>query len=336
MLGVTSLPDGWTIRRPTLDDVPLILPMVQAATLAAIGYVDFSVEEVREALTTPNTDLARDSWLAFDPAGELKGWAYPDNPAAGLREFIEVYVHPDGGDPARRPLLDLLLARVAVRARDFGHDPITVRAGAVPTETAWVQALTATGFTFIKRYVRMTRSLAALPASAPPEGVVVRPVDAADDVEMRRFHAVVEEAFVDSQDHEPVDYAAWRTRIAALPSVSFDEWFVAEVDGAWAGVLQSADQGPDEGWVKMLAVRRRYRRRGVGGALLRRAFAAYAANGRTAAGLGVDLANPTAPASLYHAVGLTPSHQADMYERQLAAAGQGVEVRVGRERNSAT
>ena len=41
-------------------------------------------------------------------------------------------------------------------------------------------------------------------------------------------------------------------------------------------------------------------------------------------------------ASLYRAVGLTPSHQADMYERQLAAAGQGVEVRVGRERSSAT
>jgi ribosomal protein S18 acetylase RimI-like enzyme len=324
MRGVTSFPEGWTTRRPTLDDVDVIFELVKASDVAAIGYVDFSTDDVREALTNPNTDPEQDCWLAFDPDGRLMGWAYPDNPSAGPRDFIEVYVHPDGGEPALRPLLELLLARVAERAASFGHDPITARAGAIPTETDWVSALTGAGFTFVKRYARMTRVLGDVDRAVPvpPSGVVVRAVNAEDDAEMRRFHAVLQEAFADTLDHDPIEYPQWRAKIASLPSVDFDEWFVAEVDGEWAGVLQSADPGAEsnEAWVKMLAVQRAYRRRGVGAALLRHAFAAYARKGRTSVGLGVDLANPTAPASLYRAVGLEPVYQADMFERELAAA----------------
>jgi hypothetical protein len=97
----------------------------------------------------------------------------------------------------------------------------------VPTETDYVAALTDAGFTFVKRYARMTRSLAGVSPTppAPPEGVLVRRVDPADDAEMRRFHALVEEAFVDSLDHDPIAYDAWRTRLAKLPSVPFGEWF---------------------------------------------------------------------------------------------------------------
>jgi ribosomal protein S18 acetylase RimI-like enzyme len=58
----------------------------------------------------------------------------------------------------------------------------------------------------------------------------------------------------------------------------------------------------------------------VGEALLRRAFATYAAKGRTHAGLGVDLANPTEAARLYRAVGMTPMYEANIYQRTVAAA----------------
>ncbi|MFI7597148.1 GNAT family N-acetyltransferase [Actinoplanes sp. NPDC049681] len=90
-------------------------------------------------------------------------------------------------------------------------------------------------------------------------------------------------------------------------------------DGAWAGVLQSSDSnaGDRSGWVRALAVLRAYRRRGVGEALLRRAFAAYAGKRRTAAGLGVDLANPTRAARLYRAVGMHPLYEANIYQRVI-------------------
>lgn len=313
---------AWATRRPTLADVPAILAVVHASDIASIGEPDFSAQDVRAALTAPNSDPTRDSWLAVDGSGEVLGWAYVDNPSGGQRDFVEVYVLPDRGEPVRRPLLDLLVARVAQRATGFGFATMTARAGAVPTETAWVAALRAAGFDFVKRYARMSRPLhdVAPTAPTPPDGVVLRPVRADDAADLRRFHQVVETAFVDSLDHQPTGYDDWLA--TAMPDRTGDEWFVAEVDGQVAGVLQSADQSLDqnEGWVKALAVLAEYRSRGVGTALLRRAFAAYAAKGRTSAGLGVDLANPTRPARLYRAVGLTPRYEADIYQREVAAA----------------
>jgi mycothiol synthase len=317
---VNSLPDGWSTRRPTLDDIPPILKLAHASDVAAVGEPDFTAEEVREALTGPNTDMAADCWLALDENEEIVGWAYPDNSTGGDRDFIEVYVWPQRGEPALRPLLDLMLARVAERAVLFGHDPYVVRAGAIPTETAWISVLTDAGFTFRKQHARMQMSLDGVPATAPepPAGVTIRPVRADDDADLRRFHAVIEEAFQDS-DHRATDYETWRAQFGAESTLSFDEWFVGEVDGRFAGVLQSSDAMAEEGegWVKYLAVLGAYRRRGLGEALLRRAFATYAGKGRTRAGLGVDLANPTEAARLYRAVGMHPLYEADIYQRTV-------------------
>jgi mycothiol synthase len=316
---MTELPPGWSTRRPTLADVPEILALVHASDVAAIGAPDFTAEEVREVLTAPHTDLTRDCWLALDAAGAIVGWAYPNNASGRDRDFIEVYVWPERGVPALRPLLALLLARVAERGREFGHRPYQVRAGAVPTERPWIAALTEAGFAFLKRHARMTLSLKDAPTTAPEPapGVTVRPVRP-DEAELRRFHATIEEAFRDS-DHPATDYETWLARRAQESSIAYDEWFVGEVDGEWAGVLQSSDVGAEDnaGWVRALAVLRPYRRRGVGEALLRRAFAAYAAKGRAEAGLGVDLANPTRAARLYRAVGMRPLYEADIYQRSV-------------------
>ena len=317
---MSELPDGWRTRRPTLEDVPELLRLVHASDLASVGEPDFTTDEVREALTGPHTDPAVDCWVALDADGEIVGWTYPHNATGGDREFIEVYVWPGRGEPALRPLLGLIMGRAAERGAAFGHEPYTVRAGAIPTERAWIATLTEAGFAFLKQHARMTLSLKDVPAN-PPEpapGVTVRPVRADDEAEMRRFHATIEEAFRDS-DHHATDYPTWRARLAAESSLAFDEWFVGEAGGEWAGVLQSSDSGAEDnaGWVRALAVLRPYRRRGVGEALLRRAFAVYAGKGRVEAGLGVDLANPTRAARLYRAVGMRPLYEANIYQRTV-------------------
>ena len=91
---MTALPDGWSTRRPTLADVPEILKLAHASDIAAVGEPDFTADEVRAALTGPNTEPAEDCWLALDEHGEIVGWAYPDNATGGERDFIEVYVWP--------------------------------------------------------------------------------------------------------------------------------------------------------------------------------------------------------------------------------------------------
>src|SRR5207247_292993 len=150
---------------------------------------------------------------------------------------------------------------------------------------------------------------------APPPEVTIRPVRP-DDEEMRAFHRILQDAFRDLPDFLPFDYDTYRRRLAALPSIAWDEWFVAEVDGVRAGILQSADQAieEDEGWVKNLAVAKEYRGRGVGRALLRTAFARYAAKGRTRAGLGLDMTNPTGAYRLYESVGMHAVYETDVFE----------------------
>ncbi|PZF87026.1 GNAT family N-acetyltransferase [Micromonospora deserti] len=318
-----TLPAGWTVHRPTLDDVPAILAVVRAADTFAIGYPDFDAEDVRGALTALNVDPSRDSWVVTDPNGALVAWAILENPTGVGREFVDVFVDPDRGAPVRAPLLARQLDRVAGRAAERGLSSLTVRCAAYPPERRWADELADAGFGFVKRYQVMSRSLAGVPAEPPasPPGVTVRPLRPGDESELRDFHRIYDTAFRDTADYEPLTYDRWRARIGA--DSAWDEWFVAEVDGQPVGVLQSSDQALDrnEGWVKNLAVLPGQRRRGVGAALLSHAFARYAGKGRESAGLGVDLANPTAPLSLYRSVGLCEVRWVDMYELIVPAAG---------------
>ncbi|GAA2523973.1 GNAT family N-acetyltransferase [Pilimelia columellifera] len=331
-----TLPDGWTTRRPTLDDIAAILAVVHASDIASVGYPDFGADEVEEVLRAPNFDPAADSWLAVDPAGEVVAWAYLENPHGADRENVEVYVHPEHGVPAQPPLLDLLLGRVVERAAAAGREQVRVRAGAIPTELRYIALLRSAGFAFVKRYARMARPLTAADARLPdpPPGVLIRPLRSVDDADLRTFFTILDAAFQDTPDYLPQTYQRWRERLAVIAAPEWDEWLVAEVDGVAVGIVQSASDkttnagpGPSdgdarsEGWVRNLAVLREHRGRGVGRALLRHAFAIYAAKGRAWAGLGVDLTNPTRAYDLYTSVGMSASYEADIYERTVSAAG---------------
>ncbi|MEU8259002.1 GNAT family N-acetyltransferase [Micromonospora sp. NPDC048999] len=316
-----TLPAGWTARRPTLDDVPAILKVVHASDVFAVGYPDFDTEDVESALTGPFFDPARDSWLVTDPDGAAVAWTLLNNPTGVGREWVDVLVDPERGADLRAPLLARLLDRVAERAAERGLPALTIRTGVFAPETRWAAELVEAGFTRIKRYIRMTRSLTDLSAEpALPAGVTVRSLRPGDEADLRQFHGIFDTAFRDTPDYEPLGFEAWQERIPSYGKV-WDEWFVAEVDGEPAGALQSSDQAleHDMGWVRTLSVLPEYRRRGVGAALLRRAFAVYAAKGRAAAGLGVDLANPTTPVTLYRSVGLGEVRWTDMYERTVTA-----------------
>lgn len=318
---MAELPPGWTTRRPTMDDVPAILAVVHACDIAAIGYPDFTSDEVVEILQAPNHDPSRDDWLVQDETGRVVAWAVIENPTRGRREQFDLYADPARGLPAYAHLLDQVLARVAERARELGHDEVVLRGGAIASETELIGLLKQNGFQFIKRYARMRRDLSDVePLPDVPDDITIRPLRHDDEAELRVFHAVIDTAFRDTPDHQPADFDTFRSRLEALPGIDWDEWLVASVDGVVVGALMSSRQGAElnEGWVKNLGVAREFRSRGLGRLLLLTAFAVYAAKGRTTVGLGVDLTNPTGAYRLYESVGLTPAYEADVYERVLS------------------
>lgn len=71
------------------------------------------------------------------------------------------------------------------------------------------------------------------------------------------------------------------------------------------------------GYVSALGVRRPWRHRGLGLALLRNALRAFRARGMTRAGLDVDGENLTGAVRLYERAGMHIVKQRDTYEKAL-------------------
>jgi len=155
------------------------------------------------------------------------------------------------------------------------------------------------------------------PAPVWPDGVAVRTIREPEEPEV---HALLEEAFADTHDFRPSpfeEWAAWwgggRKRL--------DLWFAAEADGELVGLAlcdyeRSGSSGL--GWIESLAVRRGWRRRGLGKALLLHAFRALARLGRSAVGLSVQADNPTGAVRLYESVGMRPVSRRVLYEKRLS------------------
>jgi mycothiol synthase len=73
------------------------------------------------------------------------------------------------------------------------------------------------------------------------------------------------------------------------------------------------------GWVDDLAVRRSWRRRGLGMALLHHSFGEFYRRGTRKVALEVDSQNLTGATRLYERAGMHATRQYDVYEKELRA-----------------
>jgi ribosomal protein S18 acetylase RimI-like enzyme len=101
------------------------------------------------------------------------------------------------------------------------------------------------------------------------------------------------------------------------PDLDLDLWWVAW-DGAEVAGSLLAFESPLGGYIDSLFVRRPWRGRGLGRALLREAFAELRRRGFPRACLGVDSENPTGAMGLYGSVGMRPKRGAHLvFEKDL-------------------
>ena len=113
--------------------------------------------------------------------------------------------------------------------------------------------------------------------------------------------------------------SAFRESVTAEDDPEFDRWLFARVDGGRAGICQSSGvyRAEGGGWIRNLGVLSQARGRGVGRFLLEHALAAYAADERRWAGLGVDTENVSGALRLYESVGMRPWTQVDAFRRRV-------------------
>jgi mycothiol synthase len=94
-------------------------------------------------------------------------------------------------------------------------------------------------------------------------------------------------------------------------------WFLAFDGDQLAGVVIGFVRGAETGWVRGLGVRRPWRGRGLGLALLQQAFAAFYGRGLRTVGLGVDAQSPTGATRLYERAGMHVTERYDTMEKIL-------------------
>lgn len=173
------------------------------------------------------------------------------------------------------------------------------------------------------RAVRVFRELrveldAPPPAPEWPDGLRVFPFDPKHDA--LEFHAAQQEAFADHWDYTPLDFESWSK--AHLRSERFDPtlWCVVRAGDEIAAGTICTGETYGGGWVHALFTRRRWRKQGVGAALLEDSFGRFWARAERRVGLGVDTASDTGAFHLYQRAGMAPVLGWVVYEKDLTDA----------------
>jgi ribosomal protein S18 acetylase RimI-like enzyme len=152
-----------------------------------------------------------------------------------------------------------------------------------------------------------------LPAPVWPAGIAVRTfIPGRDD---RATFEAVEDAFRDLWGRPRGTFERFSAMVTA-PGFDPALWLLA-IDGDEIVATGLARALPDEGWIDVIGVRRPWRRRGIGLALLHSLLAAMQARGVRTAALSVDADSRTGAPRLYGRAGMTVRTSFLRYRKEL-------------------
>jgi mycothiol synthase len=243
--------------------------------------------------------------LVSDDTGRLIGAGVMRR--RGDNYLADNFTHPDfRGQGVGTFLLDWS-ERVATEA-----GAPALRVAVAGSDTAVKELLGRRGFGYIRSFYRMSIDFDERPPSPHwPTGFTAATLKPGEE---RLVHETVTEAFLDHWDYQTRTFEEWSEHAQIDPTLCF---LVRNEEGSVVAVEFCGEKRFGVGWVDVLGVRRAWRRRGLGEALLRLAFQELYDRGQRRVGLGVDAENPTGATRLYERVGMKPSAQEDAYEKPL-------------------
>lgn len=173
------------------------------------------------------------------------------------------------------------------------------------------------GYAPVRYYWRMEIKLQAAPVSvALPDGIELRPF--IRDEQALAVWRADNEAFLDHWGSHEQAFEEWSHAKFGNPNFDPSLWLVAWAGGEVAGFSQNRYRR-GIGWIGTIAVRRPWRKQGLGLALMRRTFGEFYQRGTTTIGLGVDSANLTGATRLYERAGMVVAGEYTLYEKELRA-----------------
>lgn len=303
----SSLPDGFDVRFATDADAAAVAELARAVEDVVLGVSVITEGDIRDwwRVTEPGENV----WLIHG-GGRLLGAAtlWPRGEAPNVWGDV----HPAA---LGRGLGTALLELAEGRASELGA--AAVRNDVFAQDEIAVTLLEGRGYRPVRRYYEMRIMLGdeAPPEPEWPEGLTVAPFRDGDGPE---FHRVLTEAFRDEWGSTPMEYEEWRRARIEADDVELAIWSLVRDGDEVVAVVRCDAFRYGGGWVAGLGVVERWRRRGIGLALLQHTFGVFHARGERSIGLGVDSENPTGATHLYERAGMHVELESITFERALS------------------
>jgi mycothiol synthase len=309
---MSSSPAEFTVRSPRPDDAEEIWRVIAAFDMS------FGVEETEQPEDLLDEwrelDLERDGWV-WQQDGRIVAYAAilaRGEEGVDRRLIADGYVDPEY---AGRGIGSAIVTNTEARARERGAP--TIQNAVLGNDVLAAELLRSHGYRDVRHFYRMRIELDGRPPEPQwPEGFEVT---AFDPAEAREFHDALKDGFAEEWGHTPEPFEAFSKR--RLEEKRFDPtlWTTVRTGGEIAAVLIADWKRYGEtGWIESIAVRKPWRRRGLGEALLLRSFGQLYERGERVVRLGVDAENPTGATRLYERVGMRVSFEAVIYAKDLS------------------
>jgi mycothiol synthase len=320
------LPQDFTTRPATPDDVDAIVDLLNACAIAQTGKPEVKASQLRTDWGRVSFNFDSDTLLVLAPQGQLAGYAEMWDEPPHVRISVVAEVHPAHQG---RGVGTALCRWAEKRARQSVPKApqgarVTLGQFKLSANEATRALLYAQGYQIARYNLRMMIELNGMPPQpVVPAGLTIRSFVRGQ--EERALVQAIREAFLDHWGYveRPFeeDFQDWMHFLDS-PDTDPALWFVA-VDGAEiAGTAfgyTAMVEDPELGWVYGLGVRRPWRRRGVALALLHHCFGDLYRRGKRRVGLGVDAQSLTGATRLYEKAGMhvDAKHQYAEYEKEL-------------------
>lgn len=300
MHNVVLLPEGYHARPPTLEDAPAVAAMIADYERDVFGHTEMSEAWLLDDWT--GVDLSEQAVVIIGPDGGIAASADILD-RADVSFSIYGYVHPE---QRGHGLENALIEWGESWARDHmpsepDETPIIVQHYVPAGDERTRQWLVERGYEPVRAFYMMEMSLDEEPASPVwPEDITIRAFKPGQDE--RPTFKTVEESFQDHWGHTPGSYQGF---LQATETDSFDPdlWFLAFDGDEVAGIcLNKIIDG--SGWVETLGVRRPWRGRGLGLALLQHSIGELYRREAPAVGLSVDAESLTGAPRIFERAGM--------------------------------
>lgn len=306
------------VRPPTMSDLEVVHRLFEVCDIAEYGTPDITLEDLRSLWQGPTFNLTTDAWMVIAPGDRLVGYADVQH-RQHVRTYTLIRVHPEfAGQGIEKHLLHM--------AEEWAQQQISLaEPGARVSLFSWgsslnnaaQQALLQAGFQEVRRSWRMEIEMSQVPiAPGWSDQVTIRTFVPGQDT--RAVYAAIEEAFQDHWGHMEGDFDEWKHWTISRENFDPTLWFLAFDGGEIAGTSLCTYQA-DYGWVDTLAVRRPWRRKGLGMALLQHSFGEFYRRGKKNVALTVDSQNLTGATRLYERAGMHVARTYISYEKELRA-----------------